>query len=86
MDIDSKNLFGLTRTTVDKLYRVFVEHNAIESVIIYGSWAKGNYRMGSDIDLTIKGSAMPFSELMEIEDQIDKLYLLTKWIYRNINH
>ena len=75
IDDNKKQVFGLTRITLDKLESIFHQHNSIESVIIYGSRAKGNYRVGSDIDLTIKGSILPFSELMQIEDQIDDLYL-----------
>lgn len=67
--------FGLSASTLDKLNSVFARHNAIDSVVIYGSRAKGNYRTGSDIDLTIKGSEIPFEELMQIEDQIDDLML-----------
>jgi Nucleotidyltransferase domain. len=75
MTIELKKSFGLTQATLDKLSSVFVLHEAIESVFIYGSRAKGNYRIGSDIDLTIKGTAITFAELMKIEDQIDDLYL-----------
>lgn len=67
--------FGLPQATLDKLAGVFRRHGAIESVVIYGSRAKGNYRPGSDIDLTIKGDALEFAELMQIEDQIDDLML-----------
>lgn len=35
----------------------------------------GNYRSGSDIDLTIKGYTLDFAEMMQIENQIDELYL-----------
>jgi predicted nucleotidyltransferase len=54
---------------------VFAQHDAIDSVLIYGSRAKGNFRAGSDIDLTIKGDEIPFAEFMQIEDQIDDLML-----------
>lgn len=67
--------FGLSAATLDKLKSVFTRHSAISSVVLYGSRAKGNYRAGSDIDLTIKGSEMSFAELMQIEDQIDDLML-----------
>jgi len=67
--------FGLKKSTLDKLCSVFQQHDAIESVLIYGSRAKGNYSEGSDIDLTIKGQELPFFEMMQIEDQIDDLYL-----------
>jgi len=67
--------FGLPPATLDKLNSVFARHSAIDAVLIYGSRAKGNYRAGSDIDLTIKGSEIPFAEFMQIEDQIDDLML-----------
>ena len=67
--------FGLSVTTLNKLSSIFARHNAIESVIIYGSRAKGNYRPGSDIDLAIKGYEISFVELLKIEDQIDDLML-----------
>jgi uncharacterized protein len=66
---------GLSQTTLDKLNSVFKQHGAIDLVLIYGSRAKGNYRPGSDIDLTIKGNVLEFAELMQIEDQIDDLFL-----------
>jgi len=72
---DSQILLGLSPSTLDKLCAVFQKHDAIEAVFIYGSRAKGNYRVGSDIDLTIKGEVMPFLELMQIDDEIDDLYL-----------
>lgn len=67
--------FGLPPATLDKLNSVFAQHCAIENVLIYGSRAKGNYRPGSDIDLTIKGGEISFAEFMQIEDQIDDLML-----------
>lgn len=66
---------GLHISTLDKLSSVFKQHQSIDSVLIYGSRAKGNYRQGSDIDLTIKGGLMAFAELMQIENQIDDLFL-----------
>ena len=67
--------FGLPPATLDKLNSVFARHDGIESVVIYGSRAKGNYRPGSDIDLTIKGEEIAFAEFMQIQDQIDDLML-----------
>ncbi|WP_297324282.1 nucleotidyltransferase domain-containing protein [Nitrosomonas sp.] len=67
--------FGLSSTTLDKLNSVFAQHPAINSVLIYGSRVKGNYRAGSDIDLTIKGDEIPFAEFIHIENQIDDLML-----------
>lgn len=66
---------GLSSTTLDKLNSIFAQHPAIDSVLIYGSRAKGNYRAGSDIDLAIKGDEISFAEFMRIENQIDDLML-----------
>ena len=67
--------FGLSPATLEKVNHVFAQHDAIDSVLIYGSRTKGNFRAGSDIDLTIKGDEIPFAEFMQIEDQIDDLML-----------
>lgn len=73
--MNSAQLFGLSPETLKKLNSVFAQHNVIDSVVIYGSRAKGNYRVGSDIDLTIKGGEISFAEFMQIENQIDDLLL-----------
>jgi len=67
--------FGLTESTVARIKGVFLGHPQICQVIIYGSRAKGNYRNGSDIDLTIKGEAVTLSELMKVETELDDLLL-----------
>jgi predicted nucleotidyltransferase len=67
--------FGLPPATLDKFNSVFARQNAIDTVLIYGSRAKGNYRAGSDIGLTIKGGEIPFAEFMLIEYLVDDLML-----------
>lgn len=48
--------FGLDETTIAKINSVFENYSEIEEVIVYGSRAKGNFREGSDIDITLKGT------------------------------
>lgn len=43
--------------------------------MLYGSRAKGNYRNGSDIDLTLIGDQLNYSQLSGIESDIDDLFL-----------
>ncbi len=45
--------FGLTESTIQKIGGVFAHHDAIAKAVVYGSRAKGNYKNGSDIDLTL---------------------------------
>ena len=43
--------------------------------MIYGSRAKGNYKNGSDIDLTLHGKDLTFDLLYQISTAIDDLLL-----------
>jgi len=45
---------GLSDRTLDTLYSIFRKYPGIREVVLYGSRAKGTYRSGSDIDLTLK--------------------------------
>ena len=47
--------FGLSENTLRKMEAVFRAYPEVETVLIYGSRAKGNYREGSDIDLALVG-------------------------------
>jgi len=66
--------FGLKETVVEQINALCQKYSAIEQVIIYGSRAKGNYKPGSDIDLTIVGE-IDLSTMFKLEDEIDDLLL-----------
>lgn len=67
--------FGLSKRALDLLRGVFSDYPGIDQAIIYGSRAKGNYRNGSDIDITLVGSALTFDDLLRIETGLDDLML-----------
>jgi predicted nucleotidyltransferase len=48
---------------------------AIEKATLYGSRAKGNFKPGSDIDLTLHGPALTSRLLAEIAEALDDLLL-----------
>lgn len=50
-----KNTFGISEKSHNLILSVFERYPQVESVIIFGSRAKGNFTQGSDIDLAIKG-------------------------------
>ncbi len=66
---------GLSQETVDKLRRLFARFEKVEEVILYGSRAKGNFRPGSDVDLTLKGEGLDLQLLNKISRDIDDLLL-----------
>ena len=65
--------FGLTEKTINKINSIFEKIPEIDEVIIYGSRAKGNFREGSDIDITLKGNAISSNYLSKINQEIDEL-------------
>ncbi len=65
--------FGLTQETIDKINSVFKKHPEIDKVIIYGSRAKGNYRTGSDIDLSMFGNDLKYDLIGKVSSEIDDL-------------
>ncbi len=67
--------FGLKETTIQKIHSIFIKYLAIEKVILYGSRAKGNYKNGSDIDLTLIGDSLTYKLISDIENDLDELYL-----------
>ena len=67
--------FGLPVTTVQKICGVLARHPQVEQAVLYGSRAKGNFKNGSDIDLTLQGSGLVHHDLPKVMDELDDLLL-----------
>ncbi len=68
--------FGLEESTIQKICTVLSHYPQVERAILYGSRAKGNYRLGSDIDLTLIGrDDLTLNVLYRIMDELDDLLL-----------
>ena len=68
-------IYGLKPETIDAINAVFRKHTVVEEVILYGSRAKGNFKQGSDIDLTLKGPSVTLDDQLKIETELDDLLL-----------
>ena len=68
-------IFGLKIATIQAIQDVFKKYPDVEKAILYGSRAKGNYRPGSDIDLTLVGKQLTLTTLQKIENELDDLLL-----------
>ena len=66
---------GLLDQTIQKIQGAFKQYPQIENAILYGSRATGNYRNGSDIDLTLCGEGLTHSILTKIDFDLDDLLL-----------
>lgn len=66
---------GLSDAVVAKINRVFMGFPAVDKVLLYGSRAKGTFKPGSDIDLTLIGDGLTLEDLGHIADELDDVLL-----------
>lgn len=80
--------FGLPESTISTLLSVFKKYAQVEEVVIYGSRAKRNYRVGSDIDIVLKGSNVTEAIRSQIALDIDDSatpYLLDIAVFEHLS-
>ncbi|MGB4498340.1 MAG: restriction endonuclease subunit S [Methylococcaceae bacterium] len=80
---------GLSEKTVNKIFSVFERFPEIEKTVLYGSRAKGNFKTGSDIDLTLYGEKLSSRLLGDIAEALDDLllpYTIDLSIFDDLNH
>lgn len=81
--------YGLSETTIEKICAVFAQFPSIEKAILYGSRAKGNYKPGSDIDLTLCGATLTHEVHLKIAEALDELllpYMIDLSIFSELHH
>lgn len=79
--------FGLSENTIKQFISVFIKYPEIDKVIIYGSRAKGNFREGSDIDISLFGINISEEIRSKIWLDIDELnspYLVDLSVFQNL--
>ena len=77
--------YGLKEQTIESICGVFARHPLVEKAMLYGSRAMGNFKPGSDIDLTLFGESLTSLELGIIDEELDDL-LLPYQIDLSISH
>jgi len=85
----STSEFGLSPTTRQTIRHILAEVPAVKKAVLYGSRAKGTYRPGSDIDLTLFGDALDLDTLGQIATRLEESpipYQVDLSIYGLIEH
>ena len=82
--------FGLSAQTLQKIRNVFANYPQVEEAVLYGSRARGDYKNGSDIDLTLRGGdALTHTILSRIANDLDDQllpYTIDLSIFGNIRN
>lgn len=64
--------FGLPDATLGTIRRILTAFPTVEKAVLYGSRANGNFRPGSDIDLTLMGADLDLELLGRIAGRLDE--------------
>jgi uncharacterized protein len=68
--------FGLKETDINLICQIFSRYPQIQKSVLYGSRAMGNYKTGSDIDLTLcGGNDLTLDVLYRVMEDLDNLLL-----------
>lgn len=67
--------FGLPEAAVDAIRSVLRRYPQVTRATVYGSRAKGNFRPGSDLDLTLDGPQLTHGDVLRIDAALDDLML-----------
>ena len=81
--------YGLRDEAIKQIQNIFAKYSNVEEATLYGSRAKGNFKPGSDIDITLKGKELSLTELNRISLDLDDLYLPNYFdlsLYRHIQN
>ncbi len=64
--------FGLKQRDIDNITLALKKFPEIEEAIIFGSRAMGNYKKGSDIDLSIKGTHITHRTVSSLKSLLEE--------------
>ena len=70
--------FGLAISEIESIIHVFHLQPRVEKAVLFGSRAKENFNMGSDIDIAVHGPNLTFDDFLDLKVKLDELDLLLK--------
>jgi predicted nucleotidyltransferase len=74
-DMTEVQHFALAPKFTDEHRAELARTSYLERAVVFGSRAKGNYRLGSDIDLALFGADLTDADLLSLEGRLDDLIL-----------
>lgn len=81
--------YGLPDHTVNQICAVLAQYPQVERAVLYGSRAKGNFKLGSDIDLTLHGPDLTQKLCNSIAEALDDLllpYSIDLSVFEKLHH
>ena len=73
--MNSVTQFGIPESDLNALLSELKKNTEINEIILFGSRAKGTFRIGSDIDIALKGRNLKLNDILDATLVVDKLLL-----------
>jgi len=73
---------------LEKIQRILARYPQVEEAVLFGSWAKGTARPGSDFDIALKGADIDLQVQNKISQDLDDQLIpnaIDLCIYNNID-
>ncbi len=67
-----RNRYGLTERDMNTFRSVFKNYPEVKRVHVFGSRAKGNYHLGSDVDLAVMNKGVAVNKLDQIKADFEE--------------
>ena len=82
-------MFGLKTSDIEVIIEILKRHPDVEEAIIFGSRAMGNYKVGSDVDIALKGGLKPNTAneiTVQLNERISLPYKFDVIAYPTLTH
>jgi len=73
--MSENRIFGLLEKDINSIVSIISSNTKVESIIIFGSRAKGNNKAGSDIDVAVKGNSIGLDDILNARMRFEQLSL-----------
>jgi predicted nucleotidyltransferase len=73
--MNNNRTFGLLKSDLEKIVSILKRNKSIDKAILFGSRAKGDYKTGSDIDISIIGENLDLDDILKAKIELDNLSL-----------
>ncbi|GAB2596005.1 nucleotidyltransferase domain-containing protein [Nitrincola alkalisediminis] len=64
---------GLSDSDYALIAEAAKQQSEIESLVLFGSRAKGNFRKGSDVDIAVKGLSVTYDSVIRLSDVLNEV-------------
>ena len=81
---------GLNQTEIKEIIKAVIQFPEIEKTVVFGSRAKGNFKKGSDVDLSVQGKNITYKTIVKLSEKLNSETTLPYFFdivhYKNINN